>query len=68
MSQRYAVFMRRTYGFLFGCLALSGCLHISMDPIEINHNLNVNVRLDKALDDFFGDIDQKSTTIAKPAK
>jgi hypothetical protein len=38
-----------------------------MDPIEVNANINVNVRLEKALDEFFSDLDAKSATIAEPA-
>ena len=48
-------------------LALAGCIHVKMDPIEVNANINVNVRLEKALDDFFGDLDAKSATIGEPA-
>jgi hypothetical protein len=33
-----------------------------VDPIQIN--VDVNVKVDKALNDFFGDLDKKST--AKP--
>jgi hypothetical protein len=43
---------------------LAGCLHVKMDPIEVNANVNVNVRLDKALNDFFGDLDKQSSTLA----
>lgn len=45
-------------------LATSGCIHVKMDPIEVNANVNVNVRLEKALDDFFGDLDAQSATIS----
>ena len=53
--------------FLFPlALALGGCLsvktHHTVDPIQIN--VDVNVKVDKALNDFFGDIDKKSA--AKP--
>ncbi len=44
----------------------SGCL--SVQPIEvkpIHVTVDVNVKIDKALDDFFGDLDKKSTTLAK---
>jgi hypothetical protein len=45
-------------------LALGGCLsiktHHTVDPIQIN--VDVNVKVDKALNDFFGDLDKKSTT------
>jgi len=30
---------------------------IRVEPMEMTINVNVNVRVDKALDDFFGDID-----------
>jgi hypothetical protein len=52
---------------LLAALALAGCVHVKMDPIEINANININVRLEKALEDFFGDLDAKSATIAEPA-
>lgn len=46
--------------------ALGGCLNIkthhTVDPIQIN--VDVNVKVDKALNDFFGDLDKKAT--AKP--
>ena len=46
--------------------ALGGCLsiktHHTVDPIQIN--VDVNVKVDKALNDFFGDIDKKAA--AKP--
>jgi hypothetical protein len=33
----------------------------------VNANINVNIKVDKALDDFFGDLDKKSATINAPA-
>ena len=50
---------------LLGC-ALSGCIHVKMDPIEVHAVVDVNVKVDKAVDDFFGDLDKKSTTVATP--
>jgi hypothetical protein len=44
-------------------LLLSGCIHVSMDPIQVHATIDVNVKVDKALDDFFGDLDKKSVTI-----
>ena len=54
------------------CLPLlfAGCLNIKTEPIEvkpIHITIDVNVKVEKALDDFFGDLDKKSTTLA-PAK
>jgi hypothetical protein len=45
---------------------LAGCVHVKVDPIEVN--VNVNVRVDKALNDFFGDLDKQSSTLAPSAK
>ena len=50
-------------------LLLGGCLNVKTEPIEvkpIHITVDVNVRVEKALDDFFGDLDKKSTTIAAP--
>ena len=50
-------------------LAFGGCLSIKTDPIEvkpIHITVDVNVKVDKALDDFFGDLDKKSSTIVAP--
>jgi hypothetical protein len=51
-------------------LILGGCLTVKTEPIEvkpIHITLDVNVKVDRALDDFFGDLDKKSTTIETPA-
>ena len=48
-------------------LLLLGCVHVKTDPIEvkpIHITVDVNVKVEKALDDFFGDLDKKSTTLA----
>ena len=50
-------------------LLLAGCLNIKTEPIEvkpIHITVDVNVKVEKALDDFFGDLDKKSTTLATP--
>lgn len=47
-------------------LMLAGCLNIKTEPIEvkpIHITVDVNVKVDRALDDFFGDLDKKSATI-----
>jgi len=47
--------------------SFGGCVSIKTDPIEvkpIHITVDVNVKVDKALDDFFGDLDKKSTTVA----
>jgi hypothetical protein len=50
-------------------LLLGGCLNVKTAPIEvrpIHITVDVNVKVEKALDDFFGDLDKKSTTIETP--
>lgn len=47
-------------------LLLGGCVNVKTAPIEvkpIHITVDVNVRVEKALDDFFGDLDKKSATI-----
>lgn len=44
----------------------AGCLNVKTDAIEvkpIHITVDVNVRVEQALDNFFGDLDQKSTTL-----
>jgi hypothetical protein len=45
-------------------LAVAGCVSVDVKPIHIT--VDVNVKVDKALDDFFGDLDKKSATIHTP--
>jgi len=52
---------------LLGCaILLGGCINVKLDPIEVHAVVDVNVKVDKALGDFFGDLDKKSATIATP--
>ena len=47
-------------------LLMAGCLNVKTEPIEvkpIHITVDVNVKVDRALDDFFGDLDKKSSTI-----
>jgi len=56
--------MKRFLFLLSLACAHGGCLsiktHHTVDPIQIN--VDVNVKVDQALNDFFGDIDKKSVT------
>lgn len=48
-------------------LLLGGCLSVRTEPIEvkpIHITVDVNVKVERALEDFFGDLDKKSTTVA----
>ncbi len=43
---------------------LGGCLNVKVQPIHVT--VDVNVKVDRALDDFFGDLDKKSATLNVP--
>jgi hypothetical protein len=43
---------------------MSGCLHVKMDPIQVHATVDVNVRVERALDDFFSDLDRQSKTLS----
>jgi len=50
-------------------LFFGGCLNVKTAPIEvkpIHITVDVNVKVERALDDFFGDLDKKSATIETP--
>jgi hypothetical protein len=47
-------------------LALGGCIHVKMDPIQVHAIVDVNVKVDQALTDFVGDLDSISKTIKTP--
>lgn len=48
-------------------LAFAACLHVKLEPIQVHAVVDVNVKVDRALTDFFGDLDRKSTVINPPA-
>ncbi|MFT3780385.1 MAG: hypothetical protein QM790_00115 [Nibricoccus sp.] len=55
--------------YLLGCVALlSGCINVKLQPVEAHITVDVNVKVDKALNDFFGDLDQKSASLSTPTK
>ena len=57
------------FPLLLPLLILGGCLNVKTEPIEvkpIHITVDVNVKVDRALDDFFGDLDKKSTTLDTP--
>lgn len=48
---------------------LGGCVNVRTAPIEvkpIHVTVDVNVRVERALDDFFGDLDAKSKSLNTP--
>jgi hypothetical protein len=62
--------MRRSLLLLGSSLLLGGCIIVKIDPSKpIEVHVKVDVTVDKALDDFFGDLDKKSATLTTaPAK
>jgi len=39
-----------------------------MDPIQVHATIDVNVKVDKALDDLFGDLDKQDASMKSAAK
>ncbi len=60
--------MLRCLLLLITSAVVTGCIHVTMAPIEVRATVDVNVKVDRALDDFFGDLDKKSTTLTPSAK
>lgn len=58
-------------GMLVAATALPGCLsvrtHSTVDPIHMTVDVNVNVRVQRELEDVFGDLDLASRRIAEQA-
>ncbi|HUR56382.1 MAG TPA: hypothetical protein VM029_01645 [Opitutaceae bacterium] len=53
------------------CLAVagltgSGCIHVKMDPVEVNATVNVNVRMEREVAGLLSDIYGDSATIKVP--
>lgn len=50
---------------------MTGCISVRTEPIEvkpIHITVDVNVKVDRALNDFFGDLDKQSTTLVHEPK
>ncbi|RXK56802.1 YnbE family lipoprotein [Oleiharenicola lentus] len=63
--------MKRFLLLTSACLPalFSGCVNVKTTPIEvkpIHITVDVNVKVDRALDDFFGELDSKSATHETP--
>ena len=53
---------------LLSLTGFSSCVHVKVDPVEIKPievNVNVRVKVEKELDNFFGDLDAKEKRIAR---
>jgi hypothetical protein len=63
--------MPRRLLILVFAVSLGGCITVKIEPtkpIEVHATVDVNVKVDQALDDFFGDLDRKSATIEPASK
>lgn len=60
--------MTRPFLLLAALLGLTagGCVSVDVKPIHIT--VDVNVKVDKALDDIFGDLDKKDPTMKSAMK
>jgi hypothetical protein len=56
----------RLFAALVALAGLAGCLKTTVEVKPIHITVDVNVKVEKALDDFFGDLDKKSTTLQTP--
>jgi hypothetical protein len=65
-ESRILLIMLRLLFFVSSIASLAGCIHVKMEPIEVHATIDVNVNVNRALDDFFGDLDKKSSTISTP--
>lgn len=68
VSCMQSVFMLRCLPLLVTALVLGGCIHVTMDPIQVHATIDVNVKVDKALDDLFGDLDKQDASMKSAAK
>jgi hypothetical protein len=46
----------------------SACIHIKTDPVDVHMTVDVNVRVDRALNDIFGDLDKKDPSMIQASK
>lgn len=54
---------------LFPVAFFSGCIYVKLAPVEAHVTVDVNVKVNQALNDFFGDLDQKAASLpVVPAK
>lgn len=64
--------MKSRWCFLWlSALSAAGCVRVTTAPIEvkpIHVTVDVNVKVNKDLDDYFGDVDKKSSTVEPTAK
>ena len=55
---------------LLSPVLMTGCVHVKTEPIRIEPieiTMNVNLRIARELDDFFGDLDAESAVMEAPS-
>jgi len=50
-------------GLLVGAVFLTGCIHVSMDPIKVHAVVDVNVKMEQAVTNLLADIYGDSATV-----
>lgn len=55
--------MPRAFLLLALPICLSGCIHVSMDPIQVHAVVDVNVKMEQAVTDLISDIYGDSNTV-----
>ena len=53
-----------------GVVVMTGCAHVKVDPIQVQtiHIVHdVNIRVDKQLDDYFARLDAEAAAATRPA-
>ncbi len=64
--------MKRLFSLIvFLPFCVGACINVKTAPIEvkpIHITVDVNIRVEKALEDFFGDLDSKSSTLSTAKK
>lgn len=50
-------------GLLLGSVGLTGCIHVTMDPIKVHAVVDVNVKMEQAVTNLLADIYGDSKTV-----
>jgi hypothetical protein len=59
--------MLRALSLLALPICLTGCIHVSMDPIQVHAVVDVNVKMEQAVTDLISDIYGDSKTVKTEA-
>ncbi len=58
--------MLRRLSCLVPAVLLAGCIHVKMDPIQVHAVVDVNVKVEQAVNDLLADIYAGSSTVNVP--